>query len=124
MLPDFLVTETTVRDSGEGAVIDSGVPPGNDLYLTLGITHAVEQESIEVEIYGSADGVNWPPEPISSFPAKFYCGTYHLVLPPPCARYLKAIWKVSRWSRGDNRPYFSFYVFGQLERVRAMAGAA
>ena len=124
MLPDFLVTETTVRDSGEGAVIDSGAPPGNDLYLTLGITHAVEQESIDVEIYGSADGVNWPAQPLSSFPAKFYCGTYHLVLHSPCARYLKAIWKVHRWSRGDNRPYFSFYVFGRLDRTRAVAGAA
>jgi len=123
-MPDFLVTETTVRESGESAPFDSGQPTSKDLVLTLGITHAVEQESIDVGIYGSEDGVNWSPKPLMSFPTKSYCGTYHLVLHPPCARYLKAQWNVRRWSRGDARPYFTFYIFGQLERVRAMAGAA
>jgi hypothetical protein len=124
MLPDFLVAETTVRESGEGVVFDSGAFPVNDLFLTLGITHAIEQESIDVEIYGSADGLNWPAQPLSAFPAKFYCGTYQLVLHSPGARYFKTVWKVRRWSRGDNRPYFSFYIFGRSERARAMAGAA
>jgi hypothetical protein len=67
--------------------------------------------------------VHWPARPLSGFPAKFYCGTYRLVLHSPCARYLKAIWTVRRWSRGDNRPYFRFYIFGQLEHDRAMAAA-
>jgi hypothetical protein len=125
MLPNFLIAETTVRESGESSVFDSGGPNTNKaLVLTLGITHAVEQESMEVAIYGSADGVTWSDKPPTSFPPKFYCGNYELVLDPPCPRYLKAVWKVSRWSRGDNRPYFSFYIISQPERVRAMVNAA
>jgi hypothetical protein len=126
MLPDFLVRETTVRDAGESNIFDSGAPIANDqtLVLTLGITHAVEQESIQVEIYGSSDGLSWSPRPVASFPEKSYCGSYHLTLHAPCPRFLKAAWRVRRWSRADSRPYFSFYIFGQTQRVRAMAGAA
>jgi hypothetical protein len=125
MVPNFLIAETTVRESGESDIFDSGESSINkSLVLTLGITHAVEQESMEVAIYGSADGVTWTDKPLISFPPKFYCGNYELVLDAPRPRYLKAGWKVSRWSRGDNRPYFSFYIFSRLERVRAMVSAA
>jgi hypothetical protein len=123
MFPDFLVHEITVRESGEGAVFDTGAATDKELILTLGITHAIEQQRIDVEIHGSADGVNWSTKPLLSFPPKFYCGTYHLVLRNP-ARYLKAVWKVSRLSRGETRPYFTFYILGQHELVRALAGVA
>lgn len=124
MVPDFLVAETTVRESGESQVFDSGGSTSKALVLTLGITHALEQESIEVEIYGSEDGVTWSAKPLVSFAPKSWCGTYQMFVHPPCARYLKAIWNVHRWSRGDTRPYFNFYIFAQLDHVRAMAGAA
>jgi hypothetical protein len=120
MLPGFLVKETTVRESGESEVFDSGASPNRDLILTLGITHAIEQERIDIEIIGSADGVNWSSNPVLSFPPKFYCGTYHLVVQAP-ARYLKAIWKVSRLTHSKASPYFTFYIKGQREPVRAVA---
>ena len=125
MLPNFLLEETTVRESGESPVVDLGDNLEQNIILTLGITHAVEQESLEVEILGSVDGVNWSVEPLVRFTRKFYCGTYQMMLPRCDVRFVKAKWRVSRWSRAETRPYFRFYLFGQQGRARvAMAGAA
>lgn len=123
MLPTFLVEETTVRESGESAVFDANEHSNRDLLLTFGVTHAIEQESIGIEIHGSKDGASWSGKPIASLTPKFYCGTYQLVLPQGEARYLKARWRVMRWSRDERPPFFRFYIFAETERARA-AGAA
>jgi hypothetical protein len=92
--------------------------------LTFSITHAVENESIGIDIQGSKDGLCWATKPVASFAPKFYCGTYQLVIPRCEARYIKAVWRVVRWSRAD-RPFFRFYIFAQSARDRvAAAGAA
>ena len=59
MLPMFLIEETTVRESGESAIFDTSEQTTHNLALTLGITHAVEQESIGIDIYGSEDRRSW-----------------------------------------------------------------
>jgi len=124
MLPNFFVEEITVRECGESAPFPLGEDGGQRLLLTLGITHATEQESLDVDVYASEDGEKWVEKPIAGFPRKFYCGTYQMVVPPGTGRYLRAVWRVSRWGRGENRPFFRFYVFAQVVRARAMAGAA
>jgi hypothetical protein len=124
MLPDFFVEETTIREGGESAAIPVGEYASQNLLLTLGITHAMEQESLDVEFYASRDGRSWPERPVVSFARKFYCGTYQMILPRSEVRFLKAVWRVSRWGRSENRPFFRFYVFAQETGVRAMAGAA
>jgi hypothetical protein len=124
MLPIYFVEETTVRESGESAVFDTSEHSNNDLLLTFSITHAIENESIGVDIQASKDGLHWPSKPIVSFAPKSYCGTYQLILPPREARYLKAVWRVLGWSR-TGRPFFRFYIFAQSARERAaVAGAA
>jgi len=123
MLPIFLVEETTVRESGESATFDASEHSKQNLVLTLGITHAVEHESIGIEMHGSEDGVSWSPKPIVTLAPKSYCGTYQLILPRCEARYIKAAWRVLRWSGGDDRPFFRFYLFAEQARARA-AGAA
>lgn len=125
MLPLFLIEETTVRESGESAVFDVSEHANQNLLLTCGITHAIEQESIAIAILGSPDGVSWKLRPLASFAPKSYCGTYQLILPQCDVRYLKAVWNVARWAPGGSRPYFRFYVFAQPARARiAVAGAA
>jgi len=124
MLPNFLLEETTVRESGESAIFDLGDDANQNLLVTLGITHAVEQESIDVDIFGSPNLQDWTPKPILSFTQKFYCGTYQMILPRSSNRYLKAVWRVNRWGRGDLKPFFRVYLFAQTARMRAMAGAA
>ena len=126
MLPQFLLPETTVREAGTGPDLNLGNQPGETLILTLGITRIIEQESIDLSIWGSADGSDWGAKPLVSFPQKFYCGTYQILLDlseNPNVRYLRAKWQVNRWGKGDPTPLFGVYVFVQaMERRMAAAG--
>jgi hypothetical protein len=125
MLPNFLVEETIVRESGQSAVFDLTNYATQDVLLTFGITHAVERESIGVEIYGSHDGLAWPVKPLVSFTPKSYCGVYDLTLAPRGARYMKAVWSAKRWSRDEVRPFFRIFISIRSARARALtAGAA
>jgi hypothetical protein len=123
MLPDFVITETTVRECGESPLFRLDEHGTAGLVLTLGITHAMEQQSLDLDIHASSDGIDWSLKPIAGFTRKFYCGTYQLLLPPAPGCFLKAVWRVNRWSRGNDRPFFRFYLFIQESRSRA-AGAA
>lgn len=127
MLPEFLLEETVVREAGTGPAIGIGDQAGEALILTLGITRIIEQESIDISIWGSADGKEWLPKPVTSFPQKFYCGTYQIfcdLTGRPEIKYLRAKWAVNRWGKGDPKPLFSIYLFaqatqGQLARATA-----
>ena len=127
MLPQFLLPETTLREAGTGSEIHLGEEPNESLILTLGITRIIEQESIDLSIWGSADGLNWGARPLASFPQKFYCGTYQIIVDltdHPDVRYLRAAWKVNRWCKGDPKPLFTVYLFMQeMSRQMAAAGA-
>ena len=125
MLPQFLLPETTVREAGTGGILDLGDLQGETLILTLGITRIIEQESIDISIWGSADGSEWGTKPLAAFPQKFYCGTYQMLLDlaDRPVRYLKATWQVSRWGKGDPKPLFGLYLFVQAMQARlAVAG--
>ncbi len=125
MLPDFLVQETIVRESGEGAAFKIDQDSQRSLTLTFSITHAVERQSIQFEIFGSEDGRQWHPEPLLKVAPKCYCGDYRADLRCGGAQYLKVLWKVTRWARFDNRPYFRFHVFAEATKPQvAYAGAA
>ncbi len=121
MLPDFLLKETTVRESGESALFEIARDESGQLLLTFGITHAVENQSVNLEIHSSLDGETWALRPFAAFPAKCYCGEYPMMLPLRDARFLKVKWRVSRWSRSGDRPFFRFYVFADLVRSRTPA---
>jgi hypothetical protein len=128
MIPQFLLPETTVREAGTGPEIDLGRQAGRALLLTLGITRIIEQESIDVSIWGSEDGAEWGSKPLLSFPQKFYCGTYQVILDlsdRPSVTRLRAQWHVNRWGKGDPRPLFGIYLFTEEFRRQAVAvGAA
>src|ERR1035438_2557463 len=116
MLPEFLLTETTVREAGTGPEVPLGEQQGGTLVLTLGITRIIEQESIDLSIWGSADGSDWGTRPLSTFPQKFYCGTYQIVADLAAhanVRYLRVKWAVNRWGKGDSKPLFTIYLFAQ-----------
>lgn len=116
MLPQFLLTETTVREAGTGPDLNLGDKQGGTLILTLGITRIIEQESIDISIWGSADGADWGAKPLISFPQKFYCGTYQILLDlseTPQVKFLRSKWQVNRWGKGDPKPLFSIYLFVQ-----------
>ncbi len=114
MVPDFLIPETVVRKDGAGPELVLGEAAGSLLLLTLGITRIIEQESLDVSVWGSADGTDWGTKPLASFPQKFYCGTYELLVDLTGrseVKHLRAQWKVNRWGRGSEEPLFGFYLF-------------
>jgi hypothetical protein len=116
MLPDFMVSETVARQDGTGSPLALADAAAKSLLLTLGITSIIEQESLDVAVYGSADGETWNDKPLVAFPQKFYCGTYALLLDlsaNPEVKYLRVQWKMNRWGRGEPKPMFGFYVFAQ-----------
>jgi len=98
---------------GESAAIALGADAGKTYLLTLAITGIVEQESLDVSIWGSADGMEWGAKPLTAFPQKFYTGVYQLLLDlrsQPDVRFLKAKWAVNRWGVGSQTPHFRFLV--------------
>lgn len=125
MLDVFLVPEITVEADGESAPVSLGSDAGKLFLLTLAITRIVEQEALDVSIWGSADGQDWSNKPLTSFPQKFYTGLYELLLDlsnQPEVRHLKAKWVVGRWGVGPPTPHFSFLV--KLQEAGAGARVA
>jgi len=127
MLPEFLLTETTVREAGTGPVSALGEQRGGTLVLTLGITRIVEQESIDLSLWGSVDGAIWGAKPLLAFPQKFYCGTYQIVLDlseHPDTNFIRVKWQLNRWGKGDLKPMFNVYVFAEaIKKQQAVAVA-
>ena len=124
MLDAFVVPEITIEANGEGEPIELGEGAGKAFLLTLAVTRIVEQESLDVSIWGSADGKDWGAKPLTAFPQKFYQGVYQLWMElreKPDVKFLKAKWVVNRWGVGQTKPRFSFLVKIQEQ---ALAGAA
>jgi hypothetical protein len=128
MLPNFLIPETVVREAGQSAELSVDSIQGGLLLLTLGITRIIEQQSLDLSIWGSSDNTDWGSKPLISFPQKFYCGTYQLILDlsqQPDVKYVRAKWQVNRWGRGDPKPLFGIYLFVQdATRQAAIAKSA
>jgi hypothetical protein len=112
MIQTFLVAEkTTVTAKGDGPAVDVSAAAGRVFLLTLEITEIIEQESLDVSIYGSSDGAAWSAKPLVVFPQEFYSGEHPLLLDltaHPDVKFLRAHWDVARWGRGAETPMFEF----------------
>lgn len=104
---------TVVTAKGDGPSIDVSGATNRVFLVTLSITKIIEQESLDVSIYGSADGAAWEPKSIAAFPQKFYCEESPLLLDltaHPNVQVVRAHWEVARWGRGTDTPMFEFGV--------------
>jgi hypothetical protein len=114
MMQTFLVPEKTVVNAkGDGFALDVSHAEGRIFLLTLAITNIIEQESLEVSIFGSADGATWDPKPVTAFPQKFYREETPLLLnltARPELKFVRAHWETGRWGRGTETPMFEFHV--------------
>ena len=109
----LVLPETAVDASGAGEAVDLGSLAGKQLLIILRITEMIEQEALDVSVWGSADGKDWGKEPLFVYPQKFYRGAAPAALDlrqKPEVKFLQARWDVSRWGRGYPRPYFKFAV--------------
>ena len=127
MLQTFLLPESIARADGTGPEFDLGSKRGKLLVLTLGITRIIEQESLEISVWGSSDGENWSLRPLATFPPKSYCGIYSVLLnlaSRPDVRFVRVRWKMSRWTKAEPMPMFGFYVYAEESGARISAAVA
>lgn len=114
MIDTFLVPEKTVINAkGDGASVDVSAAANRVFLAMLSITNIIEQESLDVSIYGSADGATWSPKSIAAFPQKFYRGEHPLLVDLTQhgdVKFVRAHWEASRWGRGTETPMFEFHV--------------
>lgn len=114
MIDTFLVPENTVVTAkGDGAAVNVSGAGNRVFLLSLDIAEIIEQESMDVSVFGSADGAAWGAKPLTSFPQKFYRAEHPLLLDltgKPEVKFLRAHWEVARWGRGTVTPMFKFGV--------------
>src|SRR3989442_733316 len=122
MLDTFLIPEQTIEAKGAGPALEVGDAAGKRLLLTLTITRVIEQETLDVSIWGSEGGENFGQKAIAAFPQYFYTGEHQIVLDltaTPQVRQIRGQWECARWGRGKNSPKFTFSV-----KIKEAAGAA
>lgn len=106
-------TQTVVNAKGDGPVVDVSGAASRVFLVTLAITNIIEQESIDVGVFGSADGTTWGAKSIAAFPQKFYREESPLLLDLTAhadVKFVRAHWEVARWGRGTETPMFEFGV--------------
>jgi hypothetical protein len=110
---NLVAMHTVATCKGDSDAVDVS-SCGNRVFLvTLTISKIIEQESLDVSIYGSADGTTWEPKSLAAFPQKFYCEEAPLLLDlsgHPNVKFVRAHWEVARWGRGTETPMFEFCV--------------
>ena len=109
----LVAANTAVSAKGDGPAVDVSGASNRVFLVTLAITKIIEQESLDVSFYGSADGAAWEAKSLAAFPQKFYCGESPVLLDltaHPAVKFVRAHWEVARWGRGTETPMFEFGV--------------
>ena len=110
----LLVPEKTVVNAkGDGSALELGGAASRIFLLTLEITDIIEQEALDVSIFGSADGAAWGAKALAAFPQKFYRGQHPLLLDLTGhaeTKFIRTHWEVNRWGRGTATPMFEFHL--------------
>jgi len=120
---DLIPPGTRVEENGKGAAVDIRASQSRIFFCVMEITNQIEQESLDVSVWGSADGETWMEQPILKLPQRFYRGETRAVLDLttwPEVNFIRAGWDVNRWGRVDPRPMFAFGL--HLNEMPAMTG--
>jgi len=102
---------TRAEANGEGKSFDISGFTTRTFLCFLEITEQIEQESLDVSIWGSADGQNWGTKPIIKLPQSFYRGESRMVLDlalRPEIKFIRPQWELNRWGRVAPLPMFVF----------------
>jgi hypothetical protein len=119
---EMIPKNSRLESNGDGASSDISSSKTRTFLCLLTVADQIEQESLDVSIYGSADGQQWTAKPLLKLPQQFYRGTTKMVLDlsvRPEIKFIRARWELNRWGRGAPLPMF---VAGlELTEVPAMA---
>jgi hypothetical protein len=118
----LIAADTRLKSSGDGTALDISETVSRTFFCTLTVTEQIEQESLDVSIWGSADGQDFGKRPLLKLPQQFYRGATKMVLDislRPEVKFLRARWVLNRWGRVSPTPMF---VAGlQLEEIPPMS---
>ena len=108
---EFLLipADSKLESNGDGAPLDISEAVSRTFFCTLTISDQIEQESLDVSIWGSADGQDFGKRPLLKLPQQFYRGTTKMVLDVslrPEVKHFRARWELNRWGRVSPTPMF------------------
>jgi hypothetical protein len=106
---DLIPQGTLVKENGFGAVVDIRASRTRTFFCVMEITDQIEQESVDISIWASADGENWGTHPVLKLPQQFYRGEARAVLDltlVPEANFIRVGWELNRWGRVAPLPMF------------------
>lgn len=113
---------TRLESNADGQSFDVSGSQTRTFLCLLTVTEQLEQESLDVSIWGSANGQEFGKKPLLKIPQQFYCGTTKMVLDVslrPEVKFLRAKWELNRWGRVAPVPMF---VAGlQLQEIPPMS---
>ena len=105
----LIPAETKLESNADGQSFDISQAASRTFLCELTVTEQIEQESLDVSIWGSAEGQDYGKRPLLKLPQQFYCGTTRMVLDlvfRPEIRLLRAHWEINRWGRVSPLPMF------------------
>jgi len=121
----LIPANSKLEANGDGPSFDISASKTRTFICRLAVTEQLEQESLDVSIWGSADGQDFGKKPLLKIPQQFYRGTTKMVLDVTFrteVKFLRAKWELNRWGRVAPTPMF---VAGlQLEEVPPMSREA
>ena len=106
---DLIPPQTRLTENGDGERKDISGSQTRTFLCTMLITDQVEQESLDISIWGSEDGENWGTKPALKLPQRFYRGETRAVLDlalRPEVKFIRAKWELFRWGRVAPLPMF------------------
>jgi hypothetical protein len=99
---ELIPANTRLEATGDGSSFDISGCASRTFLCRLTVTEQIEQESLDVSIWGSADGETWPKKPLLKLPQQFYRGATKMVLDlslRPEVKFVRARWELNRWGR-------------------------
>lgn len=100
---------TKLESNGDGESFNVASSETRTFLCRLAISDQIEQESLDVSIWGSANGQDFGKRPLLKLPQQFYRGTTKMVLDislRPEVTFLRAKWELNRWGRVSPTPMF------------------
>ena len=110
MVNEVLIpAETTITAKGDSPAVDISRAENRVFLLALKVDEVVEQEYVELAVFGSPDGKTWGTTPLATLPQRFYPGEYPTLLDLTAdtqSNFLRIHWDLARWGRGELSPRF------------------
>jgi len=118
----LIPANTRLESNGDGTPLDISETVSRTFFCTLTVTDQIEQESLDVSIWGSPNGQDFGKRPLLKLPQQFYRGTTKMVLDVSLRqeiKFLRARWELNRWGRVSPTPMFVASL--QLEEIPPMS---